>query len=557
MLLLAASLVVAASLGRGAEAASAPLAPRIGAQPVGALALRARAVGARARVSLCAAARGGDAPARGVARTAAARAVDAQLVAIALPALAGLFIDPLATLVDTAWAGSLGATELAALGAAASIFGLCAKSFNFLLSATTSAVAAAAATASAAKGARSTASTRARGAPPLQLADDVAEIAASALALALAIGLPLGLAIGACAPAILSASSIVPGSAVYAPALGYLRFRAPAAPCVLGTMALTGVFRGLRDTRTPLVALAASTVANVALDPLLVALLPAELKVAGLALATTLSQAIGLAILLAALGRRRPPRAPFRPTGARVLGLARSASVLTARTFCALLVYARASAAAAACAPLAGAAHAIAFQIWMSASLLADALAIACQALLASALGAASAGASSAARQPSAPAPSPALVVARTARLSAFLALAVGAALAVGRSVLLRALTSDAAVRASAARVWPFVVGSQPATVGAFAIDGVLFGANKFGSAAATLICAAGPALLLLRGAGGRCSDAAGTDARLALVWGALSAFMAVRALVGVAIVLVGGRRAQALGPRAARAAGG
>ncbi|KAG8457883.1 hypothetical protein KFE25_009781 [Diacronema lutheri] len=515
-MLLAAALVVAASMGSG-EAAVAASAPRIGARPVGRLAPRARAVGARARPSLCAAARGGDASARGAPHASAARAVDAQLVAIALPALAGLFIDPLATLVDTAWAGSLGATELAALGAAASIFGL----------------------------PRSTAPARARGAPPPPLADEVAEIAASALALALAIGVPLGLAIGACAPAILSASSIAPGSAVYAPALGYLRFRAPAAPCVLGTMALTGVFRGLRDTRTPLVALAASTVANVALDPLLVALLPAELKVAGLTLATTLSQAVGLAILLAALGRRLPARAPIRPSGARVLGLARSASVLTARTFCALLVYARASAAVAACAPLAGAAHAIAFQIWMSSSLLADALAIACQALLASALAAASSSAGApapSARQPTAPSPSPALVVARTARLSALLALALGVALVVARSALLRALTSDP-VRATAARVSPFVVGSQPATVGAFAVDGVLFGANQFGGAAAALICAAGPALLLLRGAGGRCGDAADADARLALVWRALSAFMAVRALAGVAIVLVGGRR--------------
>lgn len=479
--------------------------------------------GARPRGSLHALARGG-------AGAAAARDVDRQIVAIALPALAGLCIDPLATLVDTAWAAQLGTTELAALGASASIFGLCAKSFNFLLSATTSAVAAAAAAAPA-DGAAARSDPRR---PPLS--GGVAEIAASALALALCIGAPLGLAICACAPAILGAASIGPGSAVFAPALSYLRLRAPATPFVLGTMALTGVFRGLRDTRTPLLALSVSSALNVALDPLLLALLPRRRQVAGLAAATTLSQAVGLLVLLAALLARAPAGA-LRPSWPRMLGLGRSASVLTARTFCGLLVYARASAAAAACSPLAGAAHAVAFQLWMSSALLADALAIACQALLASSLAAAGGGAQ----------PSPRLVVVRTTRLSALLALALAAGLGLGRGALLALLTPDAAVRSAAAAVWPLVVGSQPVTVGAFAIDGVLFGAREFGGAAASMIGAAAPALLLLRGVSRAPPAGQGLDG-LSAVWRALVVFMAVRTAIGAGFAarsrsLGGGRR--------------
>jgi Na+-driven multidrug efflux pump len=124
----------------------------------------------------------------GTTHPAAKRSVDSQLLSIAGPALAGLCIDPLATLVDTVWASRLGTPELAALGAAGSLFALCAKTFNFVLPSTTSAVAAAS---SAAPG-------RDRG---LQAGNAtsfyipaVIDVAYSSLLLALLIGVPVGLA---------------------------------------------------------------------------------------------------------------------------------------------------------------------------------------------------------------------------------------------------------------------------------------------------------------------------------------------------------------------------
>lgn len=314
-------------------------------------------------------------------------------------------------------------------------------------------------------------------------------------------------------------------------------------------MALTGVFRGLRDTRTPLVSLSVSSALNVALDPLLLAMLPAGRQVAGLALATTLSQAAGLAVLVAALLRRAPHGAGARslaPSAPLVLGLARSASVLTARTFCGLLVYARAAAAAAASSPLAGAVHAVTFQLWMSAALLADALAIACQALLASALASPARGVAGP-KAPRRTLPSARLVVARTARLSALLALLLATGLSLGRIPLLSLLTADAAVRSAARTVWPLIVGSQPVLVAAFVVDGVLFGARAFGSAAAAMVCAAAPALLLLRvvapDLGAHSADALGGLGGLAMVWRALVTFMAVRAACGIGLALLDARR--------------
>lgn len=68
--------------------------------------------------------------------------VEAEIVALALPTLATLAADPLASLVSTAFVGRLGAAPLAAAGVALSVFGSCTKLLNVpLLAITTSSVA--------------------------------------------------------------------------------------------------------------------------------------------------------------------------------------------------------------------------------------------------------------------------------------------------------------------------------------------------------------------------------------------------------------------------------
>lgn len=60
---------------------------------------------------------------------------------IAVPALIGMLADPLLSLIDTAYVGRLGTTELAALGACTSIFHLAFNAFRATTAATTSLVA--------------------------------------------------------------------------------------------------------------------------------------------------------------------------------------------------------------------------------------------------------------------------------------------------------------------------------------------------------------------------------------------------------------------------------
>jgi uncharacterized membrane protein YhfC len=88
------------------------------------------------------------------------------------------------------------------------------------------------------------------------------------------------------------------------------------------------------------------------------------------------------------------------------------------------------------------------------------------------------------------------------------------------------------------------VVLTQPASVGSFVADGLLFGAKDFGGAAAAMLGGSLPALLLLalqrRAEPSAAAVAAGSGGggaeRLALgpIWTALSLFMALRATIGL-----------------------
>ncbi|MDH3399104.1 MAG: MATE family efflux transporter, partial [Acidimicrobiia bacterium] len=68
---------------------------------------------------------------------------DRRILRLAVPALGALAADPLVSLVDTAFVGRLGATELGALGVNAAVFSLAFVLFNFLAYGTTPLVAAA------------------------------------------------------------------------------------------------------------------------------------------------------------------------------------------------------------------------------------------------------------------------------------------------------------------------------------------------------------------------------------------------------------------------------
>jgi len=463
-------------------------------------------------------------------------ALTREMLLIGAPALVGLAMDPVASLVDTAMIGRFcSAADLAGVGVAISVFNLIARTFNFLNSATTSAVAAAS-----------------MDAAPGTFTAEMSRQAAAALAVAIVIGTVIACALVAAGGHLLRGLGLAasgPSAATLVSARSYLVGRALAAPAVLALMALQGAFRGARDTVTPLGALTLATALNLVLDPVLIVGL--RLGVFGAALATTLSQYAAAALLWRRLAERcgealedetfaleaggasltrsflglsRPTRRVWglpRPALADCLRAFKAGSLLTVRTLSVSVLLSYGSVGAATLGAAAGAAHQILLQICLASSLLADAVAIAGQSLLASALASVKGGRRRA------------RAILRTMTVSGLmLGVATASALVLTGPSLANAFSTDLAVRSAAASTWPLMAWSQPLYTLAFTVDGMLFGASDWAGAVGIMLGSALPALALMR---------VGLQAQgLRAIWAALAVFMGLRALLGGARIASG-----------------
>lgn len=369
------------------------------------------------------------------------RASGRQIAALALPATLALAADPLLSLVDTALVGRLGTGPLAALGICSAVFTTVFFLFNFLTYGTTAEIA------------------RLRGAGR---GDEVATYALQALWLALGLGLAATLLLEVAAPLVLSAMGAA--GEVRALALDYLRVRALAGVPVLVVMVGHGLFRGLADTRTPLVVAAAANVVNAVLSWALI--YPAGLGVAGVALGTVIAQT-GAAAAFLVLARRRLPTPGLRVDPAAVRRLARVSRDLFLRTASLLAGTLVVTAAAARMSTVTVAAHQILRELWFLLALVLDGLAIAGQTLVGTALGAGQ----------------PARARADARRLTWLGLVAgtvLGAVLLMLAGPLPAAFSNDPAVLSAARGVWVVVAALQVVGGVVFVLDGVLMGAGDY-----------------------------------------------------------------------------
>ena len=205
-----------------------------------------------------------------------------QTLALALPALVGMLVDPLLSMMDTAYVGNLGSsTELAALGACTSIFHLAFNAFRATTAATTSLVG--------------------------NASDDLER--RQIIKISLSLGITMGLGVGGflriLGPWCLKAMGIAgPTSPLYTPALSYLRTRSLAAPVVLAIVVSEGAFRGYGDTKIPLLASGTAALINLLLDPLFM-FPPLSRGVQGAAAATAAAQVGALGVYLWFLAKRK------------------------------------------------------------------------------------------------------------------------------------------------------------------------------------------------------------------------------------------------------------
>jgi len=424
-----------------------------------------------------------------------------EILRLAVPAFLALVAEPLFLLADSAIIGHLGTTQLAGLGVASAALITAANLFIFLAYGTTSIVA------------RQVGSGSERGAVGAGI---------DGMWLAIAIGLVTGALVATFAEPICALFGASPAALVQA--VTYLRVSALGIPAMLVALAVTGVLRGLQDTRTPLVASVAGFSANVALNLLFVYGL--HLGIAGSALGTVLSQyGMATALVLVVTRRARQLDASLRPHPARVLRAGLDGIPLLVRTLALRIVLLVTAWVAAGLGDVPLAAYQVAATIWTFLAFSLDALAIAGQALTGEAL-----GAGDIARARSA-----------TRTMLSWGTLG-GAALGVlvlaTHSVLPLLFTPDPAVQSALAAALIVVGLSQPLAGFVFVLDGVLIGAGDglwLALAQVVLLALYLPLILAVRASGP--SLLSGTDTvagqahAMTALWLAFVAFMTLRGI--------------------------
>ncbi|CAM0879646.1 unnamed protein product [Alopecurus aequalis] len=422
--------------------------------------------------------------------------VGVDLILLALPAVIGQAIDPMAQLMETAYIGKLGALELASAGIGVAIFNILSKIFNIpLLSIATSFVAE-----DISKNASKHSSSGKLELPSVS----------SALVLAAGIGIIEALALFLGSGLFLKLMGVSPASPMYKSARLFLSLRALGAPANVIMLAVQGIFRGFKDTKTPVLYIGLGNLSAVVLLPLLI--YGFQLGITGAAISTVASQYI-IAILLMWSLSKRTVLLPPRMDQLEFSGYLKSGGMLLGRTLSILLTMTIGTSMAARQGPTAMAAHQICLQVWLAVSLLADALAVSAQALIAS---------------------SYAILDYKRVQDIAMFALKTGAvsglALAAGLYIsfgsIARLFTNDPEVLMVVKSCALFVCASQPINALAFIFDGLHYGVSDFDYVAqATIVVGIISSLVLLY---------APSVFGLAGVWAGLTTLMGLRMVAGI-----------------------
>ncbi|KAL4616444.1 hypothetical protein ACB092_07G199300 [Castanea dentata] len=411
--------------------------------------------------------------------------------------------------METAYIGRLGPVELGSAGISTNIFNCISKLFNIpLLSVATSFVAEDISKNSV-KDSASEDSTNGKPAERKQLSS-----VSTALLLAVVIGIIEALALYLGSGKFLDLMGISSGSSMRIPAQRFLSLRAFGAPAVVVSLALQGVFRGFKDTKTPVLCLGIGNLSAVFLFPILMYYF--QLGATGAAISTVLSQYIVTFLLIWHLNKRAvllPPKLGSLQFG----GYLKSGGFLLGRTLAVLITMTLGTSMAARQGPVAMAAHQICIQVWLAVSLLTDALAASGQALIASSF---SKGDYQSVKD----------ITDYVLKIGLFTGVFLSAVLGVSFGSLATVFTKDAEVLEIVRTGVLFVSASQPLNALAFIFDGLHYGVSDFPYAAYSMmisgaICSTfllyAPSILGLPG-----------------VWLGLTLFMGLRTVAGFARLL-------------------
>lgn len=402
--------------------------------------------------------------------------VKRELIMLSLPAIVGQAIDPLAQLMETAYIGRLGPVELASAGVGISIFNIISKLFNIpLLSIATSFVAEDIAkneikdsTSELGCQERSTNGKPYSGVVERKQLSSVS----TALLLAVGIGIFEAFALYLGSGQFLDLMGISSASPMRVPAQQFLKLRALGAPAVVVSLALQGVFRGFKDTKTPVLCLGIGNFLAVILFPLLMYYF--KLGVVGAAISTVLSQYIVAFAMIWLLNKRAvllPPKMGDLEFG----GYIKSGGFLLGRTLVVLMTMTLATSMAARQGAVAMAGHQICLQVWLAVSLLTDALATSGQTIIASSV---SKGDFKTVKE----------VTNFVLQVGIFTGVSLAAILGLSFGSLATLFTQDAEVLGVVRSGILFVSASQPINALAYIFDGLHYGVSDFKYAAVSMM---------------------------------------------------------------------
>lgn len=226
-----------------------------------------------------------------------------EFLTIGGPALIQLAAEPLASLVDTAYLGRLGPDVLGGAGVAVSAQYAVSKLYNDPLLRTSISLVAAqdgqsreTDTANDKKNATTPSSDTPK--------SKVSVAVSSALLLAAAVGVIQMVVYAIFCKGITMSMGLTPNSSMWHSAVSYLQIRALGTPAATMWLVTNGIFRGLGDTRTPLIYSLLFTILNIILDPLFIFVF--GWGASGAAAGTALAQYTALIPLLWALHRTVP-----------------------------------------------------------------------------------------------------------------------------------------------------------------------------------------------------------------------------------------------------------
>ncbi|KAL6284326.1 hypothetical protein ACE6H2_015255 [Prunus campanulata] len=463
-----------------------------------------------------------------------------EIASIALPAALALTADPIASLVDTAFIGQIGPVELAAVGVSIALFNQASRIAIFpLVSVTTSFVAEEDTIGTASPEANQndyleTGSSingetkqlipergtdqNAYNSKPVGASFEIVTTnlqkryipsASSAMVIGSILGLIQAIFLISAAKPLLNFMGVSSDSPMLKPAQQYLMLRSLGAPAVLLSLAMQGVFRGFKDTKTPLYATVAGDVTNIILDPIFMFVF--RLGVNGAAISHVISQYLICVILL----WRLMAQVDLLPPSIKHLQFSRflkNGFLLLMRviavTFCVTL----AASLAARQGPTPMAAFQVCLQVWLATSLLADGLAVAGQAILASAFAKKDYDKATA-------------TASRVLQLGLVLGLMLAVILGVGLQYGARLFTKDVDVLRLIGIGIPFVAATQPINALAFVFDGVNFGASDFAYSAFSMVVVAIVSIFVL-------FILSSTNGFIG-IWVALTIYMSLRTFAG------------------------